>query len=289
MPEEWKKAFQNLSVVDTTGNDVDLKHPNSGFVFSIGAADLPSVEDANGVVTAKSADGSTTSVSHVTDSGKGQVVVVVEDQAINYKDFHYELPPGYQLKHVSDGGFTLENEAGEMEGRIEPAWAVDANGQRLATNFELVGDNTLRQHVSTENAEYPVVMDPSWAWWIATSAACLVEVSPIVVTGGAAAAARLPRLVSTINKLARHARVAAALKRIGGVGNGVKAIVKSSINKLKSRLPKKYSTWLKRYKLSAKDVAFVSSITAFIGDNLWDILGFGKCKSLWDNRNKGLN
>ena len=95
---------------------------------------------------------------------KGKWLLLIEGPVVTYKDFSYELPVGYTLQSAAGGGFTLVNEADEMEGRIDPAWAVDANGNRLPTRYELVDNNTLRQHVETQDAAFPVVMDPSWKW-----------------------------------------------------------------------------------------------------------------------------
>jgi hypothetical protein len=56
--------------------------------------------------------------------------------------------------------------ADEHVGVIAPPWAVDAGGRRLPTHYTVDGD-TLRQHVDTRSAVFPVVADPdiSFGWF----------------------------------------------------------------------------------------------------------------------------
>lgn len=286
MPEEFVEAFENISEVDATENEIDLKDPESGMVFSIGAADLTPISTDSGVIKAESVDGTTTSVSHITESGKGQVVVAVEDPVATFKDFTYELPIGYRLQPAPNGGFTLVNEAGEMEGRIDPAWAVDANGNRLPTRYELVGNNTLRQHVETQDAAFPVVMDPSWAWWVATTAACVAELAPLFVSGGAAIAARLPKLISFLNKLAKRVHVAKAIKKVGGVSKAAVAVTKKAYMDLRSKVNAKLRKHMPIKKLLKEEREFLKVAWDLIDKNKWDLIGIGSCLLLYNELRK---
>lgn len=76
----------------------------------------------------------------------------------------------------------------------------------------------VRQHFDAKAAEGMVVMDPAWYWWVGTTALCAVAVAPLLVTGGAALAMRVPKLISYINKLKSNTRIAAAVSKVGGTG-----------------------------------------------------------------------
>lgn len=75
---------------------------------------------------------------------------------------------GHQLRAVDDGYVAvLDQESGEPVALIEPAWAKDANGNPVATRYEIDG-STLTQVVKvTKSTAFPVVADPSVVkhWW----------------------------------------------------------------------------------------------------------------------------
>lgn len=49
-------------------------------------------------------------------------------------------------------------------GTVESPWATDANGQPVATHYEVVGDSVIQVIEPTATTAYPVVADPT-AWW----------------------------------------------------------------------------------------------------------------------------
>ena len=212
---------------------------------------------------------------------KGKWLLLIEGPVVTYKDFSYELPIGYTLQSAVGGGFTLVNEAGEMEGRIDPAWAVDANGNRLPTRYELVDNNTLRQHVETQDAAFPVVMDPSWAWWVATTVACVAELTPIFVSGGAAIAARVPKLISFLNKLAKKAHIAKAIRNVGGVSKASVAIVKKAYMELRSKVSAKLRKHMPIQRLRKEDREFLKAVWDLFDNNKWDLIGIGSCVAIY--------
>jgi len=48
---------------------------------------------------------------------------------------------------------------------VEAAWAKDANGQDVPTHYEVRDDKLFQVVVPTTSTAYPVVADPTWAWW----------------------------------------------------------------------------------------------------------------------------
>ncbi|WIK63939.1 hypothetical protein [Gleimia hominis] len=219
-------------------------------------------------------------MSQVTADESAQIVGVIKEDAVSFMDFNYSLPEGYGLEKRSDGGLNLVSKEGAVEGEIDTPWALDANGKELATNFELVDSNTLRQHVSTQGATFPIMLDPSWSWWLITAGKCAVSVAPLLVTGGAAILARAPKLISFINKLSKTPKIAAAVKKVGGVKNAAVAAVNKGVITLRGKLPKGVASKLPSPKLTPKDKIFIAAAWPFLVDNFWDLIGIGSCYSL---------
>jgi hypothetical protein len=74
---------------------------------------------------------------------------------------------GRTLRGVGQGYVAVYDDGGEPVAVIEPAWAKDANGDAIATRYEIDG-STLTQVVDVdEHTAFPVVADPSvkFHWW----------------------------------------------------------------------------------------------------------------------------
>lgn len=83
---------------------------------------------------------------------------------------------GADSPHAFDYGLTgfsaAVNDKGEAafisaDGSFVPvaaAWATDANGNAVATHYEISGDKLVQVVVPDANTTYPVVADPSWVW-----------------------------------------------------------------------------------------------------------------------------
>lgn len=87
--------------------------------------------------------------------------------------FTYPLPSGVSASALSDGSveltksMTVEAEGVSVDvhavvGYIAPAWAIDADGDALATSY-VIEDGVLTQNVDTTTATFPVVADPTWS------------------------------------------------------------------------------------------------------------------------------
>ncbi|WP_166984701.1 hypothetical protein [Canibacter zhoujuaniae] len=282
LSEQEARIINTLPTVDSETGEVSIPNPETREMFSIRVNGHIVTEVTNGVVRTQDADVQDTeiAVSHVTEDESGQIIGVIKDHNASYMDFGYTLPEGYQLEARSDGGFSLLSESGTVEGEIDAPWAIDADGKELPTSFELVDGSILRQHVNTEGASLPIVLDPSWSWWLVTAGKCAVSIAPLLVTGGAAIAARVPKLISFINKLSKTPKIATAITKVGGVKNAAVAAIKNAVITLRSKLPQGIASKLPSPTLTAKDKIFIAAAWPFIVDNFWDLIGIGSCYSL---------
>lgn len=150
---------------------------------------------------------------------------------------------------------------------IGAAWAVDANGQAVATHYEIDG-TTLTQVVETDaRTAYPVVADPSWFWWAWTAASCVANLATIVFV-----AAKLVNLASRLSSIAnRSAALMTLVNKIGGARNLVMGIYDMAKGWAQGNVMK-YLTRTQYALISGAS----SSVMALIGD--W--LGIGSCVSL---------
>lgn len=103
------------------------------------------------------------------DDGSVQIISVSETAASpSAFEYSLQLPDGTKILAGPDGGYVFQDAAGNLTGLIYAPWAVDANGVKVPTSYELVG-NTLTQHVdfSAPGIEFPVVADPTiyYFWW----------------------------------------------------------------------------------------------------------------------------
>lgn len=104
----------------------------------------------------------------------GARVSTVIDSDTMDRFFEYELPENVEAEPLADGRLELTQpvldasdhspqDVSVVIGYVQPAWAVDALGNEVKTNYE-VRDGVLTQHVITdEKTVYPVVADPQWS------------------------------------------------------------------------------------------------------------------------------
>ena len=282
LSEQEARIINTLPTVDSKTGEVSIPNPETREMFSMRVKGHIVTDVKNGVARTKDANvqDAEIAVSHVTAAESGQIIGVIKNQGVSYMDFGYALPEGYQLERRSDGGFSLLSESGAVEGEIDVPWAIDADGKELPTSFELVDGSTLRQHVDTASASFPIALDPSWSWWLITAGKCAVSIAPLLVTGGAAIAARVPKLISFINKLSKTPKIATAIAKVGGIKNAAVAAVKKAVITLRGKLPQGIASKLPSPKLTAKDKIFIAAAWPFIVDNFWDLIGIGSCYSL---------
>ncbi len=149
--------------VQTTAGE----HVTIGLPFAT-AADHALVEQS-GVVSFDNNNGSVT-VPVVTENGGITINTIIDGPAAPQQyAYSLELPVGARLTKVGEQ-VLLTASGGEEIGLIDAPWALDANGNPVATHYE-VNDTTLTQVVEHDaGAAYPVVADPTYwpaviSWW----------------------------------------------------------------------------------------------------------------------------
>ena len=250
------EVIRGLPILDESTGEVSLVAPEGDLRFSLAPVGVVAAGSTDGVVETTAAGGDFAAVSHVTEDLAGQIITAVDSDEATYVDVTVDAPEGFTLRPTADGGVDLVDDAGVAQGRIAAPWAFDQTGVKIATSFELRGD-VVRQHFDAQAAEGMVVMDPAWYWWVGTTALCAVAVAPLLVTGGAALAARVPKLISYINKLKSNTRIAAAVSKVGGTGEAAKALVKKALFELRAKVPSGVRSTLPPVTLTAKDKAFL--------------------------------
>lgn len=107
-------------------------------------------------------------VAQATAEGAAQILITIDSaQAPTEFEFPIDIPDGAALTLNADGSVSIAID-GEELGHIETPWAVDANGNNVATAFAVNGA-TLTQIVNhtASDVAYPVVADPKFSssWW----------------------------------------------------------------------------------------------------------------------------
>lgn len=172
----------NSTVVLNDNTKVELSsEAESGIVIDgLGSADLVigipfanitqdvSVEDD--VVVYDHGNGSATTPLVLTDEDILQILTtIVDSSAPTAYAYPIDIQPGSSIRLTPDGGATVSTKDGIVYASVAKPWAVDANGNRVKTRFQLSG-NTLVQVVDHRRAgiAYPVVADPriSLGWYV---------------------------------------------------------------------------------------------------------------------------
>ncbi|MDR6866019.1 hypothetical protein J2Y69_000604 [Microbacterium resistens] len=78
-------------------------------------------------------------------------------------EFGYELD-GFTPVQDGEGNFGFLNGDGILVPVASP-WAKDANGADVATRYEIRGDRLVQVVTPSASTAYPIVADPTWAWW----------------------------------------------------------------------------------------------------------------------------
>lgn len=96
-------------------------------------------------------------------AGGAQILSVLDDGDVEAR-FELELPEQVRLESDGAAGYDLvatdEQFGTAVFGHVDAPWAVDANGNAVATSYELQGD-TLVQRLHGEDIAFPVVADPT--------------------------------------------------------------------------------------------------------------------------------
>jgi Protein of unknown function (DUF2599) len=130
--------------------------------------DLPSVAKsglarlvADGIVAFDNGNSSVTAPIVKADGSLQLTTILLDRNAPNVFAYPFTLPSGCKLQLEKEGGVSILDQSGNWVAGIAPAWARDATGRNLNTDYQVQG-NTLFQRVDTQSGAvaYPVVADP---------------------------------------------------------------------------------------------------------------------------------
>lgn len=97
-----------------------------------------------------------------------QVAAVISEQSREVQRYRFA---GMYLEQTDTGHVIVRHEgpAGEPIALIDPAWAVDARGAKVATRYRVAGDTLIQVSDLDHNSVLPVVADPrvraTWYGW----------------------------------------------------------------------------------------------------------------------------
>ncbi|WP_435736934.1 DUF2599 domain-containing protein [Cellulosimicrobium sp. PMB13] len=176
--EEFERARIENAMIDPTNPDSKIKvdlpdDPADGIVVEqvgfesivIGLPNSDRADDAQygdlDIVTYDNNDGSTT-VPILNPDGTVQITTVISgpDAPTRYA-YPITLPKGGKLVDAGDGYFAILRADTTPLAMIEPAWALDANGNNVNTHYEIEGNSLVQVVEHGAGTTYPVVADPA--------------------------------------------------------------------------------------------------------------------------------
>ncbi|PFG43031.1 uncharacterized protein DUF2599 [Isoptericola jiangsuensis] len=135
---------------------INIGLPNSAQADDVEYGDLD-------IATYDNNDGSKT-VPIVNPDGAVQITTVISGpEAPARYVYPITMPAGAELVDAGDGYFAVVQADSTPLAMIEPAWALDANGNDVATRYEVEGHSLVQVVEHGDGTAYPVVADPAVA------------------------------------------------------------------------------------------------------------------------------
>lgn len=169
-------------------------------------------------------------------------------------------------------------------GEIEPAWAMDANGNPVKTRYEIDGD-TIKQIVDTDGAAFPITADPSWAWWTWKIASCAGGLTTLAMFGPAKIASVSSKIYKVV-KFGKTSKLKAAFESWQFLSKNQKDPVALIVKHVKAFVSDFQST-KGNFKLAAARMSSTKSgnqVQMFLknaGTTVVDLIGLGSCFALF--------
>lgn len=182
-PSEEPSAIGQLLVDDGGGGIVATEYQGNRVTVSTKPGTALSWADLKGdelvatralvgddSVNGKRAASSEMGINYVTLVSDDGFSVLIEVASVNSgSEFAFDigLPDGASLILTDEGSVDVLGDDRYTIGSFESPWALDVNGNNVATRFEVAG-NTITQIIETdESTAYPVVADPRFTWgWV---------------------------------------------------------------------------------------------------------------------------
>ena len=96
------------------------------------------------------------------EEGSLRILTILNDaDAPTEYIYKVNLPIGGHMKKLPDGSIVILDKNKKFTGAFTPAWALDKNGEKVPTHYEIRGNKLIQvvEHLSL-NVAYPVVADP---------------------------------------------------------------------------------------------------------------------------------
>lgn len=161
------QAQASLEVTSPTGQVVSITpEAESPRIFSTSdaAATVVAEDSINKYVLTK-------------DSTNPGAVYAVMSSASSRTTHQFDISVGGQpavLETLPDGWVSIKDRSGELQNIISPAWALDSNGEQVATHYSVSGSTLIQTVELTGSEQFPVVADPAVACdWVF----CTVEMN----------------------------------------------------------------------------------------------------------------
>jgi len=97
--------------------------------------------------------------------GSVRILTILNDaDAPTEYEYDVSIPTGGYMKKIQDGSVKILDKNKKFVGAFTPAWALDKNGKKVPTHYEIRGNKLIQivEHLSV-NVTYPVVADPYYA------------------------------------------------------------------------------------------------------------------------------
>jgi hypothetical protein len=115
----------------------------------------------NGKIIYKSSDDTVDLTMESVEGGVRQVLHINNAEQPNRYKFPMDLPIGSKFVKNKDESVNVVDQNNKTTLYILTPWAVDANGKKLQTYYE-VEDSQIIQYINFENAQFPITADPTW-------------------------------------------------------------------------------------------------------------------------------
>lgn len=168
---QYKAYIQTTTQTKSSNNAFTLSLPNQQETTFLGKAKIAS---DNSIVYADYQN----NIDVVVQAFEGSVrVLTILNDADAPTEYRYKIniPTGGKIQKLKDGGILIFDSNKKLFGGFAPPWAVDKNGQKIPTHYNIDGTELIQvvDHLSV-NSSYPIIADPyggadliwggSWRW-----------------------------------------------------------------------------------------------------------------------------
>ncbi|WP_138316559.1 hypothetical protein [Rhodoluna limnophila] len=145
-----------ITMLDTEGHETEFSMAPVGLgkSFAEGQGIATSTDLGGGVTHVAESEGSTFRFLAESDS-------IASARSINYE---ISLPKNTYLLELVTGEYQILDPLGEYFGTLSKPWAIDANGVRYESRFDMKNGTLTQINQIPQSAAAPILTDPSWSY-----------------------------------------------------------------------------------------------------------------------------